>query len=176
MMSLAKELFKYGAIAAILAYLLFKIIMPLVKTMMQPPPASPTRQLGGNINIIDEEDGQTAPPSAVQALEQKLGKRVELAQQDPKVVANIIKDCRVRMPADDGIEKSAILLIALGEDYASEVLKHLGPKEVQKLGHAMAALKTVPQQGRTGACRLPEDRQRVSRGLTSIPKPMSAPF
>ena len=49
------------------------------------------------------------------------------------------------MPADDGIEKSAILLIALGEDYASEVLKHLGPKEVQKLGHAMAALKTVPR-------------------------------
>ncbi len=49
------------------------------------------------------------------------------------------------MPADDGIEKSAILLIALGEDYAVEVLKHLGPKEVQKLGHAMAALKSVPR-------------------------------
>ena len=42
MLALAKELFKYGAIAAILAYLLFKIIMPLVKTMLQPPPASPT--------------------------------------------------------------------------------------------------------------------------------------
>ena len=49
------------------------------------------------------------------------------------------------MPADDGVERSAILLIALGEDYASEVLKHLGPKEVQKLGHAMAALKSVPR-------------------------------
>ena len=92
MLALAKELFKYGAIAAILAYLLFKIIMPLVKTMLQPPPASPTRQLGGNINIVDEEDGQTAPPSAAQALEQKLGQARELAQQDPKVVANIIKD------------------------------------------------------------------------------------
>ena len=50
------------------------------------------------------------------------------------------------MPADDGVEKSAILLIALGEDYASEVLKHLGPKEVQKLGYAMAALKSVPRE------------------------------
>ena len=49
------------------------------------------------------------------------------------------------MAAEDGIEKSAILLIALGEDYAAEVLKHLGPKEVQKLGHAMAALKSVPR-------------------------------
>jgi flagellar motor switch protein FliG len=49
------------------------------------------------------------------------------------------------MPADDGLEKSATLLIALGEDHAAEVLKHLGPREVQKLGHAMAALKTVPR-------------------------------
>ncbi|MBE2258494.1 MAG: flagellar motor switch protein FliG [Candidatus Accumulibacter sp.] len=49
------------------------------------------------------------------------------------------------MPADEGIDKSAILLIALGEDYAAEVLKHLGPKEVQKLGHAMAALRSVPR-------------------------------
>jgi flagellar motor switch protein FliG len=46
--------------------------------------------------------------------------------------------------ADDGFEKSAILLIALGKDCASEVLKHLGPREVQKLSYAMAALKTVP--------------------------------
>ena len=46
-------------------------------------------------------------------------------------------------PNDDGLEKSATLLIALGEDNASEVLKHLGPREVQKLGHAMAALKSV---------------------------------
>jgi flagellar motor switch protein FliG len=47
--------------------------------------------------------------------------------------------------ADDGLEKSAMLLIALGEDHAAEVLKHLGPREVQKLGHAMAALKSVPR-------------------------------
>jgi hypothetical protein len=32
------------------------------------------------------------------------------------------------MAADDGVEKSAILLISLGEDYAAEVLKHLGPE------------------------------------------------
>ncbi|EXI68100.1 MAG: Flagellar motor switch protein FliG [Candidatus Accumulibacter adjunctus] len=49
------------------------------------------------------------------------------------------------MPAEDGIEKSAILLIALGEDHAAEVLKHLGPKEVQRLGQAMATLKSVPR-------------------------------
>ena len=51
------------------------------------------------------------------------------------------------MPAnpDEGLEKSAMLLIALGEDHAAEVLKHLGPREVQKLGHAMATFKSVPR-------------------------------
>ena len=47
--------------------------------------------------------------------------------------------------ADDGITKSAMLLLTLGEDEAAEVLKHLGPREVQKLGVAMAALKSVPR-------------------------------
>lgn len=47
---------------------------------------------------------------------------------------------------EDGVERSATLLIALGEDGAAEVLKHLGPREVQKLGHAMAALKSVPRE------------------------------
>ena len=49
------------------------------------------------------------------------------------------------MPAEVGVEKSAILLIALGEDHAAEVLKHLGPKDVQRLGHAMAGLTSVPR-------------------------------
>ena len=49
------------------------------------------------------------------------------------------------MAVDEGVERSAILLIALGEDLASEVLKHLGPKEVQKLGHAIANMKAVPR-------------------------------
>jgi flagellar motor switch protein FliG len=47
---------------------------------------------------------------------------------------------------DAGIEKSAILLLSLGEDESAEILKNLGPKEVQKLGHAMAALKAVPRE------------------------------
>ncbi|MBR9885465.1 MAG: flagellar motor switch protein FliG [Oceanospirillales bacterium] len=43
------------------------------------------------------------------------------------------------------IEKAAILLISLGESDAAEVLKHLGPKEVQKIGEAMTQLDNVPQ-------------------------------
>jgi len=45
-----------------------------------------------------------------------------------------------------GIEKSAILLLTLGEEAAAAVLKHLAPREVQKLGEAMAAMKSVTRE------------------------------
>lgn len=46
---------------------------------------------------------------------------------------------------DEGIEKSALLLLTLGSDDAAEVLKLLGPREVQKLGLAMAAMPAQPR-------------------------------
>ncbi len=42
---------------------------------------------------------------------------------------------------EDGLTDGAVLLLALGEDTASEVFKHLSPKEVQRLGEAMARIK-----------------------------------
>jgi len=45
-----------------------------------------------------------------------------------------------------GVERAAILLMSLGEDRASEVLKHMGPKEVQKVGTAMSELSAVTKQ------------------------------
>src|ERR1035437_10113770 len=45
--------------------------------------------------------------------------------------------------SEDGIQKGAVLMLALGEDEAAEVMKFLGPREVQKLGAAMAAMKGV---------------------------------
>lgn len=47
---------------------------------------------------------------------------------------------------DDGFEKGALLLVSLGADEAAEVLKHLGPKEVQRLGSAMASLQAAPRE------------------------------
>ncbi len=44
---------------------------------------------------------------------------------------------------DDGIKKSAILLMSLGETEAANVFKYLSPKEVQKLGSAMSTLNNV---------------------------------
>ncbi len=45
----------------------------------------------------------------------------------------------------NGTDRAAVLLLTLGEENASEVLKHMGPKEVQKVGLAMAAMTNVPR-------------------------------
>ncbi len=45
-----------------------------------------------------------------------------------------------------GVERAAILLLTIGEEDAAEVLKHLGPREVQKLGATMARLSGVTRQ------------------------------
>jgi flagellar motor switch protein FliG len=50
------------------------------------------------------------------------------------------------MMSDDGIRKSAILLMSIGEDEAVEVFKYLSPREVQKLGAAMAELQNVERE------------------------------
>ncbi|WP_110337217.1 flagellar motor switch protein FliG [Nitrosomonas sp. Nm84] len=44
---------------------------------------------------------------------------------------------------DEGIKKSAILLMTLGEQEAASVIKLLGPKEVQKLGETMSNLQNI---------------------------------
>ena len=45
-----------------------------------------------------------------------------------------------------GLEDAAILLMSLGEEEASEVFKHLTPKEVQGLGETIAKLKSIPRE------------------------------
>jgi flagellar motor switch protein FliG len=46
---------------------------------------------------------------------------------------------------DSGVEDAAIMLMSMGEEEASEVFKHLLPKEVQRLGETIAKLKAVPR-------------------------------
>lgn len=47
------------------------------------------------------------------------------------------------MAMSDGVQNSAIFLMTLGENEAAEVLKYLGPKEVQKISAAMVALSNL---------------------------------
>ncbi|SFN71252.1 flagellar motor switch protein FliG [Formivibrio citricus] len=47
---------------------------------------------------------------------------------------------------EDGVRKGSILLMTLGEEAAVEVFKYLGPKEVQRLGFAMAGMENVTRE------------------------------
>lgn len=50
------------------------------------------------------------------------------------------------MAQTDGLQDAAILMMSLGEAEAAEVFKHLSPKEVQKLGEAIAKTKTITRE------------------------------
>lgn len=51
-----------------------------------------------------------------------------------------------RESARSGTERAAILLLTLGESEAAQVLKHMGAREVQRIGAAMAKLSNVSRE------------------------------
>ncbi|HZX30405.1 MAG TPA: flagellar basal-body MS-ring/collar protein FliF [Rhodocyclaceae bacterium] len=91
--SFAKELVKYLLIAAIVAYLLIKVVQPLLKTMFPPPGPTEEERLaaalgGGPLPGVDEGEEHVE----INHYAAKIQKARDIAQSDPKVVANIIKD------------------------------------------------------------------------------------
>jgi flagellar M-ring protein FliF len=90
-LSIIKDLVKYGAVAGIIAYLLLGVARPMLKSMLDSLPKVSPKHLGSNLNIVadDEED---LGPSPAATLEKKIEQARDVAQQDPKIVANIIKD------------------------------------------------------------------------------------
>lgn len=65
----------------------------------------------------------------------------------------------------EGLERAAILLLTLGEQEAAEVLRHLEPKEVQKIGMAMARLTNVSREKVT---RVLSDFVETVEGQTAL--------
>jgi flagellar motor switch protein FliG len=49
-------------------------------------------------------------------------------------------------PKRNGTERAAILLLSLGEHEAAEVMKHMGAKDVQRIGAAMTQLQNISRQ------------------------------
>ncbi|MGE5491977.1 MAG: flagellar basal-body MS-ring/collar protein FliF [Actinomycetota bacterium] len=91
--SFAKELVKYLLIAAIIAYLLIKVVQPLLKTMFPPPGPTEEERLaaalaGGALPGVEEGEEHVE----INHYAAKIQKARDIAQNDPKVVANIIKD------------------------------------------------------------------------------------
>ncbi len=60
-----------------------------------------------------------------------------------------------------GLDRAAVLLLSLGEDQAAEVMKHLAPREVQRLGLAMSKLGRVSTDQAHAVMR--EFREKLER-------------
>ena len=93
--SYAKDLFKYLVIAALLAFLYLKVIQPSLKTMFPPPEGKGEAGEGGvgglfGEHIVETEEGAT--DVQIDHYAAKVQKARDIAQNDPKAVANIIKD------------------------------------------------------------------------------------
>ncbi|WP_317931681.1 flagellar motor switch protein FliG [Halioxenophilus sp. WMMB6] len=58
----------------------------------------------------------------------------------------MVEEAQKEMINRSRLDQAAVLLMTLGESDAAEILKHLGPKEVQRLGTAMTQLTNVQQQ------------------------------
>lgn len=68
-----------------------------------------------------------------------------------------------------GVEDAAILLMSLGEEEASEVLRHLAPKEVQGIGEAITRLRSVPRERVADVVTRFEDRASAENYLVPDP-------
>ena len=71
--------------------------------------------------------------------------------------------------SNEGVQKAAILMLALGEDEAAEVMKFLSPREVQQLGSAMSGLRGVQSDELAGVLAefREETEQNTSLGIDS---------
>src|SRR5580658_857256 len=67
------------------------------------------------------------------------------------------------------VRDAAVLLLSLGEQAAADVLKHLGPKDIQRIGAAMSAVGqlTVTQVSDTLSTFLNEAETQASFGVGS---------
>ncbi|PIE42947.1 MAG: flagellar motor switch protein FliG [Gammaproteobacteria bacterium] len=50
------------------------------------------------------------------------------------------------LPKLSRLDSAAVLLMSLGEADAAQILKHMGPKEVQRVGTAMATMRDIKQE------------------------------
>jgi flagellar M-ring protein FliF len=91
MIELAKELLKYGLIAAAMFFIIFRIIKPAFQSLLTPP-----SRTGGFEAVVEgaeaEEAGGVSYTPTVPSYDQTLQTARQIAQQEPKIVASVIKE------------------------------------------------------------------------------------
>ena len=83
--SLAKDVAKNLRIAGILFFFVFKVLRPLLKELSTPPPLPAIQQEG-----VEGAEGSAITPAM--GYEERLRSVKDMAKQEPKVVAAVVKD------------------------------------------------------------------------------------
>lgn len=101
--ALVREALKYLLIAGLIAFLYFKIVQPTLKTMFPPPPAPESEEEGaetaegvagaaGHVAVVGEDGELIEDEVVIDHYAAKVQKARDIAQADPKAVANLIKE------------------------------------------------------------------------------------
>jgi flagellar M-ring protein FliF len=93
-LAMSKEVGKYLAIGAVLLYLFFAFLRPLLRKLsstINPPPVLPAATEEEQEGVIVELSGEEEKPK-VRGYQENLDAAKLLARQDPRVVANVVKN------------------------------------------------------------------------------------
>jgi flagellar M-ring protein FliF len=89
---LAKQIAKTLLIGALILYLVLGVLRPMLKRMNQPPPESPPLLSGNSEDqALQPISAQQTPQLSQEDHEQRLALARQLARDDPKMVASVIK-------------------------------------------------------------------------------------
>jgi len=101
--ALFKELIKYLVIAGVIAFVAFGVIRPLIKQVLPPPEVKENEEEAAADESGEGEEGEEGEEEGAEvalspeatarlAYEEKLAKARELAKENPRMVANLIKE------------------------------------------------------------------------------------
>ncbi len=80
---LAKMIGKNLLIAAVLLFIVLRVLRPLLKTLSTPPPAPA---------LTHDADAAAPQQAQLSSYEQSVDQAKQIARSDPKVVANVVKE------------------------------------------------------------------------------------
>ncbi len=91
-LSMAKDAGKYLLIGAFLLFLVFKVMRPMARNLATVPAPAPVELLPANPDASEGAVTQVQPEQQGDRYENNLRNARQLAKQDPKIVAHVVKD------------------------------------------------------------------------------------
>jgi flagellar M-ring protein FliF len=91
-LSFAKDAGKYLLIAAFVLFLVFKVLRPMAKNVVRPPAPAPLELLPATAEASASPAQQQQAPQTGDRYENNLRSAREIAKQDPKMVAHVVKE------------------------------------------------------------------------------------